>query len=139
MCEITRRELDGQEEEEEVDGPALLGEAALLGPALGYHHSTLRTVTRCTLWRLDAGGFAAALRMRPQVGGRGLWDESFGGTGGGGWKGGEEGGEAPWLARSRLQDSHLHPLSTHRPWSPFVLYCCTNPARPGPLRPVTCP
>lgn len=66
------REEDGLEEEELVEGPALLGEAALLGAPLGFPRqlATLRTATRCTLWRLAAADFAAALRMHPQVGAR---------------------------------------------------------------------
>ncbi|PRW33121.1 voltage-gated potassium channel [Chlorella sorokiniana] len=66
---LSHREEDQIEEEELVEGPALLGEAALLGAARGFpcHLATLRTLTRCTLWRLDAADFAAALRMHPQV------------------------------------------------------------------------
>lgn len=69
----SQREEDQQEEQEIVEGPALLGEAALLGAPRGFpcHLATLRTLTRCTLWRLDAADFAAALRMHPQVGGGG--------------------------------------------------------------------
>lgn len=70
MAVSCHREEDGAEEEELVEGPALLGEAALLGPPLGFPRqlATLRTAARCTLWRLDAGDFAAALRAHPQVG-----------------------------------------------------------------------
>ena len=70
MCVSSRRDLDGEEEEEEVEGPALLGEAALLGPGLGHpaHHASLRTLTRCLLFRLEASDVTAALRTRPQVG-----------------------------------------------------------------------
>ena len=62
-------ELDSCEDEV-LEGPALLGEAALLGPLLGHpcHLHTLRTQTRCKLWRLTSAGFLAALRSRPQVG-----------------------------------------------------------------------
>ena len=54
-----------------MEGPALLGEAALLGASRGFpcHLATLRTLTRGTLWRLDAADVGTALRMRPQVGG----------------------------------------------------------------------
>lgn len=91
VCVSTRRDLDGEEEEEEVEGPALLGEAALLGPARGHpaYHASLRTLTRCLLFRMDASDFAAALRTRPQVGGwAGRWsalrarvEEAAGGRG----------------------------------------------------------
>ena len=59
--------------EEVAEGPSLVGEAALLGANLGHpcHLHTLRTQTRCKLWRLTTGGFLAALRFIPQMGGEG--------------------------------------------------------------------
>lgn len=71
MCLSSLRDLTGQEEDETVGGPALLGEEALLGPGLGFpcHAATLRTLSGCTLWRLEAAAFLAALRPHPQVAG----------------------------------------------------------------------
>lgn len=69
MCLTSRRELDGHEEEEWVEGPALLGEEALLGATAGFpcHLATLHTATGCRLWRIEAAAFAAALRPHQQV------------------------------------------------------------------------
>ncbi|KAL4440121.1 hypothetical protein ABPG75_003122 [Micractinium tetrahymenae] len=69
VCLSSLRELTGQEEEEVVEGPALLGEEALLGSSLGFpcHAATLRTLSSCKLWRLEAAAFLAALRLHPEA------------------------------------------------------------------------
>ena len=85
VCASSEGDLGSCAEEEVVEGPALVGEAALLGAKLGHpcHTHTLRTRTRCKVWRLTAAGFLAALRSRPQVGqvgGKVSWRVSWRGS-----------------------------------------------------------